>query len=114
MSAGSSNLRAPEIAPPASEVLRAPLHCDVLERHRGPYLTNADGRYLRIPAGWSRRQAVIRIEAVDVEVSGKGAAQGTRASQPPRQSEHLNIVDSPERAVNQTCLVLRGEIQREP
>jgi hypothetical protein len=85
-----------------------------LERHRGPYLTNADGRYLRIPAGWSRRQAVIRIEAVDVEVSGKGAAQGTRASQPPRQSEHLNIVDSPERAVNQTCLVLRGEIQREP
>ena len=61
-----------------------------------------------------RRRAVIRIAAVDVEVSGKGAAQGTRASQPPRQSEHLNIVDSPERAVNQTCLVLRGEIQREP
>jgi hypothetical protein len=77
-------------------------------------MPSRNGRFLREEDGWSRRQAVIRIEAVDVEVSGKGAAQGTRASQPPRQSEHLNIVDSPERAVNQTCLVLRGEIQREP
>ena len=62
---------------------------------------SSNDRCLREPDDRSRRQAVIRIEAVDVEASGKGAAQGTRASQPPRQSEHLNIVDSPERAVNQ-------------
>jgi hypothetical protein len=76
-----------------------------------PYVTPLRNvRYLRSPDGWCRRQADIRIEAVDVEVSGEGAAQGTRASQPPRQSEHLNIVESPQRAGNLMCLVLRGEI----
>jgi hypothetical protein len=95
---------------PADRFLRSGQRITSVDRF-DPYVTPLRNvRYLRSPDGWCRRQADIRIEAVDVEVSGKGAAQGTRASQPPRQSEHLNIVESPQRAGNLMCLVLRGEI----
>src|SRR5580700_3685686 len=45
---------------------------------------------------------------------GKGPLKGPALRNHPGNQNHLNTVESPERAGNQTCLVHRGEIQREP